>query len=275
MKSRATLAAYIFLLIAIIEGALLIFLNSPQTPDERSPTAIDAPIVKQSSMDTLLEKNAELRREVHRLERELEKKNVETRKLEAIAEKTSVNWQEALLVQESGIRFLPLKAIKTDGRINKEVATLFELSDDERVTLESSLQRSLESLNALAAINVDVQRQDEASCELSFPIFLEAGDGVREQLVADFSTVLGPERFQAFMTLTRNEIDRFFQEFGAQERNVTIIRMDGEDGSPPTYIVEDTNFRQGSRQTSSSEHIGRETLLEQIPTLKGSLPPDF
>lgn len=168
----------------------------------------------------------------------------------------------------------------TDGQLAPAVASLFKLTPEEKTALESSLATAREKIDTLTAANVAaVERPVETRVVIRINPFAVEGGKVHDEVVADFTTTLGEERYTALVTLTGSSFERQVGSgFGAAGRTITIDRRSGGPLNVVRYSVNDqVQSVPGSAPQlfTAISSFDRAGLEQSFPALVRLLPPEF
>jgi hypothetical protein len=166
-------------------------------------------------------------------------------------------------------------------QIDESFAALLGLRDQESMELNRLLGAARSSLNALATANAKMVVGDDGVITINVTPF-EGGAEIYDRLMDGFAATLGSERADAFKHLFGDEFVRSFQNFGAEQRKLTIAEtlprfVDWNDGM--YYIKDERRTEQGPLELIAFRF--RADRMEFLPPhlqwiaplITGRLPP--
>jgi len=158
----------------------------------------------------------------------------------------------------------------SDASISQQFIDFFELTPAQAGELSDLVKKAKEEMWSAAKAQAQVSQTETGGIVIKIPP-LASGPDIYDRLMSGFQTVLGDDRYNDMMlynyeTDMGNQFERSFNEFGAEERTVTIERND--DGR---YKV--TDSRKKSRESSAVSYTATlDELKQRNPELLEFIP---
>ena len=160
-----------------------------------------------------------------------------------------------------------------NGKVSSGFTRLFDLTEGEVEQLNAALQvtraRVDEALPPAQRVRVE-----NGYVVIELPAF-SAGDDIREQLLDEFSAILGDARYAALeATKGLESIDRAFEGFGSSARQITISRVpEGRPGGPGFRLMDGRVTPGGSSSAKEVTFTNPTALPAPYAWLAPLLPP--
>lgn len=184
----------------------------------------------------------------------------------------ATRWATALWLRKAGMVATGMALVS--DRVGQQLIGFFDLTPAETATLNVAVARAAQRIAELADLHAS-GKVDATTGKLIVEVaaFPDEGGHVYDELLGQFRSVLGPERFAYFDTLFGDSFDQSFDSFGTHRvrYEVEMKPMAASTGQPVhriegSYVAED-----GSSGRSISQ-----LRLDQIaivhPVLKRFLP---
>jgi hypothetical protein len=176
--------------------------------------------------------------------------------LEVFSELKSQN-----LVSLSGPLIFP-----PDGKITKTFERLFELTPAEKTVLQGAIDSGRRRLDELARVHTKAMLTEDTVVVTTTPF--EGGAEVYDALLDTFERTLGPERSAMFVKLSADQLGQAFQQFGAEQRTLTVTRENIPAFAQPVICVLDQHVLPGGgTATGSGRFQDFKKLTEWAPAL--------
>ena len=164
------------------------------------------------------------------------------------------------------------------NRVNPHFAQFFELTPDETNRLSAAVAQAAQRMEDLADLHA-VGNLDAAAGKLTVNVtaFPAEGGIVYNELLGQFQTVLGPERFAYFNIFFGDTFDQSFDGFGLNQVRYEV------DLTPTVTPQGQTNYSY-TRSFVTGDAKGRgqgggqlplPLLIKYNPTLKRFIPPSL
>lgn len=131
-----------------------------------------------------------------------------------------------------------MSAFWGDGKLNPVFADLFELDATAQTALTDAVAKARAEITRLQVANASVTRPDANTVVIRIAPTAE-GEGVEAELRATLARVLGPERQQAFDVLASSNLRDVMQNYGVQERVITITRNAHPGDANAQFVLKD------------------------------------
>jgi len=164
----------------------------------------------------------------------------------------------------ANLRFPPLG---DDGLLNADLADFLEVGAAERELVNDALSYGRESLFAIESQLMTSTQSAPDRVSLHIPPFPDDGAAVRSDLMLALETTLGRGRFDRFLDVAAEEMDRQYDYFGAASRTIVFQLADSVDPNDPPYLV----IRDGRIIPKGQ---GRRDV-QMAETSVRQLPPDY
>jgi hypothetical protein len=140
----------------------------------------------------------------------------------------------------------------TDGTLSRQFIEFFELSPAEAGQLSDLIQATRAEMWNAAKAQAQVSRSESGGVVIKIPP-VAAGADIYDRVMNGFQAVLGDGRYNDMMFFNNRQFERMFNEFGAEERTLSI-----EAGEGGRYRV--TDFVVGRPGEMSSTYSYRGSL---------------
>ncbi len=222
----------------------------------------------------LARETAALRAEIERLQRELQEATVHAQPSETRPDPLAT----LRILQDLRNRqlvFANVDFIKRQGELSAAFIELFSLTPDERDTLQQALDQARQQLDGVALVHALVSRPEPGKVVIEIPPTSGGGE-IFDRVFDVFARTLGPDRNALFFELGSSQIERTLNQFGAEQRTITLTREAATiEGAPKiVYQIDDKRTGTAGFSTSGSllEREGRDAHLGAIAKL---VPADF
>ncbi len=185
----------------------------------------------------------------------------------------ATRWATALWLRKAGMVATGMALVS--DRVGPQLIGFFDLTPAETATLNAAVARAAQRIAELADLHAS-GKVDATTGKLIVEVaaFPDEGGHVYDELLGQFRSVLGPERFAYFGTLFGDSFDQNFEGFGTHRvrYEVEMKPMATSTGQPVHRIEGYYVAGDGSSGRSISQ-----LRLDQIaivhPVLKRFLPP--
>ena len=136
-----------------------------------------------------------------------------------------------------------------NGSMDVAFAAAFDLSPAENTALTQAFKDARGQIDTIGASKAVTTTDDQGRIVINIPAFPEEGDQVKAAFLAAVASILGPERTDAFVTLTATKVLPIgFLDFGGP-RTVTLTPNPDPNSDRP-YGVQDIKMNRDGRQIS-------------------------
>lgn len=163
--------------------------------------------------------------------------------------------------------------VMPNGQLSPNFAGLFGLTNDERTTLQHSVDRARERMAAAEQANATVAREPGGDVVIKIGSFAQEGGAVYDDLMKSFADTLGPDRNAVFQVLGGARVESSLGFFGAAERTVSFS-VEGSDAQK-RYKVSIRRNRPGESGTSTSSFDSLQKASDWAGTVSRLIPADF
>jgi RNA polymerase sigma factor (sigma-70 family) len=167
--------------------------------------------------------------------------------------------------------------LQREGKIwlTEAFAKRFELTSDEKETIQKHIKRAWDELDACAAKNASVQVLAPGKALLTINSFGEGAD-IYDRVLASIAGTLGTNRNQAFLNSTASALEHSLKYCGATTRTFTVTKAFTSEGKFLDYEVVDTwTSAYQRRGKGTRRYKTREAFSLDYPHLAKLLPADF
>ena len=142
-----------------------------------------------------------------------------------------------------------------DGTLSQQFINFFELTPAQAGELSNLVQTTKAEMWNAAKAQAQISQTDSSRVVIKIPP-LAAGPDIYDKLMSGFHAVLGDDRFNDMMLYNGRQFENLFNEFGAENRTVTIEKTEGGRYKITTFIT--------GRPTESSATYSRTGTLDEI-----------
>ena len=139
-----------------------------------------------------------------------------------------------------------------NGKLSQQFIDFFELAPAETGALSDLIQATRTEMWKAANAQAQVSRTATGGVVVKIPP-ATAGPDIYDKVMNGFQSVLGDDRFNDMMLYDGGQIDTLFNQFGGEERVLTI-----EPGNDGRYNISISHTEPGGGSTS--QNIGGQTL---------------
>jgi hypothetical protein len=169
-------------------------------------------------------------------------------------------------IQKQKLASVRLPVLGRDGTLTNEFARLFDLSAQERSTLQQAVENARQKIDTLAMASATVAQEGDALVARLKPF--EGGADVYDSVMDAFAQTLGPERNAALVPLITDQFTNAFHGFGAQQRTITLSReIMGSAGEPRLVLRDERRGAAGTGSSMTSGQTDPDQLVRQYPWL--------
>jgi RNA polymerase sigma factor (sigma-70 family) len=204
------------------------------------------------------------------------KTGVATAALTSVAPPISVLQRLKLITEMRQKRWSPIMGLflGDDGKADGSFVSLFGLDPKEEARTQAAVDRARTKLAELERDHGVVTRDAEGNVVLKVQPFPSEGGKIYDQLLAEFSQILGPERYDAFRQIALQGCERSFGQFGIGERTYTFSHRDNTFTVNDRIITEGPNgpvFQSGTNHTFKTF----DALVAYVGPIASALPADY
>ena len=105
--------------------------------------------------------------------------------------------------------------------------------------------------------------------------FPEAGGVTYDAMMKSIAATLGSERYQAFLALGAEQVEKELHRFGTSHAAVTVARETSADGEVRYRIRSRMNETPEDKATYVSDRLTLERFVQEARDFIDLLPPDF
>lgn len=197
--------------------------------------------------------------------------------------------------QKSGLLSARVQITTPQGKLTPHFIELFALTPPEAETMQQALDKARARLSDLAVANATARTTADGKLVIDVKPF-DGGGAVYDETMDAVSGILGPDRSAAFLGLVGSQLGDALDQFGAEQRTVTLSRDVGKDGEPNYSVVDqrrsvsvppnlaksgtppgqpnmNRNFSTG--RTMSSGPTARDDMKNRLGGLAKLVPPEF
>ncbi len=162
----------------------------------------------------------------------------------------------------------------TGGKLTPAFGELFATTPAEQETLQRELDVARDTLAELERANAIVSPQPNGDVIVAVKAFPETGGQLYDALLKTFAETLGPERYNAFLALGVEQVEKSLGRFGAPQRTITFSRTVAADNSVSYAMHESLKLpRENGNYTSDFKSFA--DLAQQAGPIVKLLPPTF
>jgi hypothetical protein len=152
---------------------------------------------------------------------------------------------------------------------------LFELTPIEEAALNQALDDASRQQYALELAHSTSHSEDNGQkIVLDIPPFPQDGGKIYDQLHQTFETILGADRQALFDDFADQQVENSLDNFGAEERTITILRKTSANGSV-TYFAQESQTRADGSGTGNSTFGDKAGLVQVFPVAAPFLPAGY
>ena len=160
-------------------------------------------------------------------------------------------------------------------QISPAFVQLFELTPTEEATLNQALDDAGKQQYALELAHATSRLEDNGQkVVIDVPAFPQDGGKIYDQLHQTFATTLGPDRQPLFDDFADQQVENSLDNFGAEERTITILRKTSPNGSV-TYSTQYAETGANGTATGNGTFFDRAGLVQYFPVAAPVLPADY
>jgi len=161
-------------------------------------------------------------------------------------------------------------------KVGPQLVGFFDLTPAETATLNAAVARAAQRMAELSHLHAS-GKVDETTGKLIVDVaaFPEEGGRVYDELLGQFRSVLGPERFAYFGTFFGDNFDRSYDSFGLHRvrYEVELTPVTTLNGQPVHRIERSFVAGDGTGSGRGGGQLPLDRLVEYNPILKRFLPP--
>lgn len=158
-----------------------------------------------------------------------------------------------------------------NGKLSQQFRDFFEISSDEADKLSGVIQTTRAEMWNAAKAQAKVSQTETGGVVVEIPP-IEAGADIYDKVMDGFQAVLGGDRFNDMMLYSGNQFERLFNQFGGEERTVTMERRDV--GRYEIKIETATPTEAGVGRTSQRVTMNPGEIKEWKPELLDFIPAE-
>jgi RNA polymerase sigma factor (sigma-70 family) len=159
--------------------------------------------------------------------------------------------------------------------LTETVIKRFELTPEERESIQTDIKRAWDELDVFAAKNATVQTPVPGQAVITIAAFSQGAD-IYDQLLAAIGRTLGESRNQLFLSSTASALEHNLKYCGATSRTFTVTKTMTTQGEFMGYEVVDTWTSAYNRSGKGNRRYkNREAFAQDYPHLSKLLPDDF
>jgi hypothetical protein len=148
----------------------------------------------------------------------------------------------------------------------------FNLSPEDVSKLQEATQKAKERMQDLAAHAAQLQMTKGGDMIVDIPSLAGKGGEVYEQLLGDFKTVLGADKFSDFNAVAGNSFDHAFDSFGAEQSHYQIVRQTDRTGNMSVQVKKTYTLPDGSGTAETT--VDAAEVDRKYPLLAKIIPAD-
>ncbi len=159
-----------------------------------------------------------------------------------------------------------------DGKLTPAFCQLFNVQPHEQAILENALQSAIDQLSSLERKNAVVKRGAD-NFTISVNAYPTEGGQILDRALNTIKQTLGSERYDAFVTLSVDQLERSLGHFGTVDRTVTLTRKESNDGY--SYEMREHEKSPTSNSTRDMDYKTIEDARRALGRLAPLLPADY
>lgn len=202
----------------------------PSAP-ARPPVAASAPVPATGAAEA---ERQEWTQERERLNRENESVRVQFEKLGNWVLK---NFRGKYPLPEKMVSRLRLVPVTDDFRLQPDIAELLQVTPNEKSLVDDALSATWHGMSDLETSLLSITESVPGKVTLYVPPYAEQGQNLREDLYAALETTLGASRFDRFMDVANEDLQKSYHYFGEASRTVIFEVTTPQDTRLPKYLV--------------------------------------
>jgi RNA polymerase sigma factor (sigma-70 family) len=180
-----------------------------------------------------------------------------------------------------------------EGKLSPKFAELFALSPSEATGMQQAWDKARERMSGLALASATARTTADGKIVIDVKPF-DGGGLVYDEMMDSFASLLGKDRNAAFVQLVSDQLGNQLNEFGAEQRTITVTPTGEKDGQRTYEMIDQHKFagaaanppaiggsigsgvvrRAGtSGRTQTSSGISQDVLTQQLGALSKLVPP--
>ncbi len=132
---------------------------------------------------------------------------------------------------------LKLSPVNDDFTLQADLADLLQVNPQEKSYVDDALMATHQSISELENAMMTVTQSTPGKVMLYIPPFVEKGTAVRDDLYSALETTLGRSRFDRFVDVSQDELEKNYHYFGTASRTMIFEVTYPEDARLPPYLV--------------------------------------
>lgn len=185
----------------------------------------------------------------------------------------ATRWTTAQWLRNAGM--LTTGTALVSDRVGPQLIGFFDLTPAETATLNAAVARAAQRIAELSDLHASC-KVDETKGRLvvDVPAFPDEGGRVYDELLGQFRSVLGPERFAYFGTLFGDSFDQSFDSFGTHRVRYEVeLKPMATSAGQPVHRIEGSFVAGDGSSGRSISQLRLDQIAIVHPVLKRFLPP--
>jgi len=166
---------------------------------------------------------------------------------------------------ENQMVYLRLEPVDEDLGVSADLAQLLRLSEEEAVRLDAAFMGTRSVLLDLEAESIQVETPDRHQARILIPPYPEEGHLVREALYEELARALGPARFDRFLQVAEEGLDRRFEYFGEADRTLFFEAMRDAATGDAQLFVRDERVVPNRLDPLRQDILASERVVSELP----------
>jgi hypothetical protein len=173
------------------------------------------------------------------------------------------NFKGRYPLSETALPKLKLNPVTEEFTLHPEVAEFLNISPDEELLLNDAFTYARAVIREIEDEELRLTDQGAGKTIVHIPSYPEEGEILREELYGALEVTLGDNRFDRFLTVSEEELEKGFHHFGNASRTIIFELAEVDPYGQPIVRVKDGWVMAGD----NNERIiyATETLLNDYP----------
>ena len=184
-------------------------------------------------------------------------------RLDALVKWILANVRGKYPLPEKFMARLRMDPLAGDYSLNEDVAEFLKVTPVEKQKINDALQAASDLIRQVEAATISIKNPREDKVILTIPAFEEEGKIMKEDLYAALEVTLGGARFDRFLEVSEQDLQKSFYHFGAASRTMIFELAYNSETGMPELVIRDAWIVPGPNNTRTIE--AKESTVDRLP----------